>query len=285
MLNLILLAFCAVCGGLFGGRLRSFITIFFATLTFLYSSFLCYNVSTHKIAINEITTFKIGFIELHFGLDLLSIAFICLVSCLWVLATLYSFSYIKTNYPEKNDKIFQLCYSLAVLFAILFALARDVLTMFIIYELLTLSTIPLIGFKRTDEVKAGLIKYLTVLFGCSFLFLLPATIFTIAKGGVILFDGMGFVSSFNLSDLSAKILFIVFIFGIGKSAFFPFHVWLPSAMVAPTPVSGLLHAVAVVKVGAFFVLRLVIDIFGLDYSKQIFEAFNILMYIAGFTIL
>jgi multicomponent Na+:H+ antiporter subunit D len=201
------------------------------------------------------------------------------------LATLYSFSYIKTNYPEKNDKIFQLCYSLAVLFAILFALARDVLTMFIIYELLTLSTIPLIGFKRTDEVKAGLIKYLTVLFGCSFLFLLPATIFTIVKGGVILFDGMGFVSSFNLSDLSAKILFIVFIFGIGKSAFFPFHIWLPSAMVAPTPVSGLLHAVAVVKVGAFFVLRLVVDIFGLDYSKQIFEAFNILMYIAGFTIL
>ena len=285
MLNLILLAFCAVCGGFFGGRVRSGITIFFALLTFIYAGFLCYEIAFQQISYSAVSEVSLGFLTLHFSLDLFSIWFIFLVSCLWILASLYSFSYIKTNYPEKDDKVFQFCYSLAVFFAILFSLARDVFTMFVMYELLTLSTIPLIAFKKNEEVKAGLIKYLTVLLGCSFLFLLPATIFSTIKSGGVLFDETGFVSSFNLTEWGARVLFLLFLFGIGKSAFFPFHIWLPSAMVAPTPVSGLLHAVAVVKVGAFFVLRLVVDIFGLDYLKEIFSSFNIFMYIAGFTVL
>jgi multicomponent Na+:H+ antiporter subunit D len=285
MLHLILLAFCAICGGFFGGRVRTVITVSLAFATFIYSGFLCYQFTFEKILHNDVSKLEIGFLTLNFGLDLFSVWFILLVSCLWSLASLYSFSYIKTNYPKKDDKIFQFCYSLAVFFAILFALAKDTITMFVMYELLTLSTIPLIGFKRNEEVKAGLVKYLTVLLGCSFVFLLPATIFTSIKSGGILFNEDGFISSLNLSSLGAKCLFFLFVFGIGKSAFFPFHIWLPSAMVAPTPVSGLLHAVAVVKVGAFFVLRLVVNIFGIDYLKELFSGFNLFMYIAGFTVL
>jgi multicomponent Na+:H+ antiporter subunit D len=282
MLKLIFIGICALFGGFLKGKERAIIMLSSSFLTFCFSLYLLFGFLNGKVY--DGFSINIAFVSLNFGFDLLNLIFISLVSGLWFIALIFSLSYIKFNYPKKDDRIFQFCYCLAVLFAILFALARDVFTMFIIYEFLTISTIPLIAFKKNSEVKSGLFKYLIVLFGCSFAFLLPATLFILSKGGGILFDGSGFIASLNLAEKEIKWLFVIFLFGIGKSAFFPFHVWLPSAMVAPTPVSGLLHAVAVVKVGAFFVLRLVNDIFGLDLLAEIFKEHNLLAYISGFTV-
>jgi multicomponent Na+:H+ antiporter subunit D len=285
MTILILLATLGVLSGFLTGTSRMAMTIFFAIATFIQSAFLTFEIGFKGEVINDILTLKLGFFDLNFGLDLYGIIFINLVSLLWGVATLYSNTYLKVNYPEKSDRVFQFFYSLAVLHTILFALARDILTMFLLYELLTLSTIALVGFKKTEETSRGLFWYLFMLIGCSLLFLLPATIFTITQTDVVLFEGVGFVQDFRISDSTLKILFLFFILGVGKAAFFPFHIWLPSAMVAPTPVSGLLHAVAVVKVGAFFLFRLVNDVFGIELLSRLFADFNFLMYIASFTII
>jgi multicomponent Na+:H+ antiporter subunit D len=268
-------------------NLRSIVTPLFALISFSYSCLLTYNIvfSNNMEGLLQITSIPLGFASLNFGINLINIAFVNLVLILWFIASIYSYSYIKTNYPTKKDTIFQLCYSFAVFFAVTFAFAKDVLTMFIIYELLTISTIPLVGFKQTNQTKQGLFKYLIVLFGCSLVFLLPATLFVISQTGIVIFDGNGFIGNYEIPNYILKILLFIFILGIGKAAFFPFHIWLPSAMVAPTPVSGLLHAVAVVKVGAFFVIKLVVDVFGLEFLKTLLADFNFLMYLSAFTIL
>lgn len=284
---LLTLILSGVLGNFFKMKLRILITPIIAFVAFCYSCLLTYNfIFIEDIAqFSNILTIPIGFASINFGLNLLNLSFVNLVLILWCIASVYSNVYIKTNYPKRKDKLFQICYSLAVLFAVLFAFAQDVFTMFIIYELLTISTIPLVGFHKTKVTKQGLFKYLIVLFGCSLLFLLPATLFVIAKTGIIIFDGNGFIENYGLSDLTLKILLFIFILGIGKAAFFPFHIWLPAAMVAPTPVSGLLHAVAVVKVGAFFVVKIVVNVFGLKLLQTLLANFNFLMYLSGFTIL
>ena len=262
---------------------RKILTISGAFLTFLAT--ITEAISVFKFGVNStIFTVHFGILALNFGADFYGLVFASLISLLWGIALLYSYSYLEKNYPKKNDTIFQICYSLAVFFAILFAFAKDVLTMFIIYECLTVSTIALVGFKKNEESKEGLFKYLSVLFGCSLLLLLPATIYIISKTGMQFFDGTGFMGNFGFSDITLKILLAMMIFGVGKAAIFPFHIWLPSAMCAPTPVSGLLHAVAVVKVGAFFIFRIVTDVFGIELLNPLLKDFNFIMIISGITI-
>lgn len=287
MLFIVGFAFCAVLSSFFGQRfktLREFFTITFAVLTFVSSAFATYSFLQEGL-LQEVFTLQFGIISINLGFDVYGLIFINLVSLLWGIAAFYSFSYLQTNYPEKNDTSFQFCYSLSVLVAILFALARDVMTMFIFYECLTLATIALVAFKRNEESRVGVSKYLIILLGCSLLLLLPATLFTLSQTGIELFTGNGFIGNFGINETTLKILLLMFVFGVGKAALFPFHIWLPAAMCAPTPVSGLLHAVAVVKVGAFFIFRIVVDVFGIEFLSQLLAEFNFLMLIAAITII
>src|SRR5690606_9614893 len=128
--------------------------------------------------------------------------------------------------------------------------AADLFTLFIFYEVLTLSTYPLVTHAGTDKAKAGGRVYLGILLSTSILFFLMAIISTWMVAGSLAFTAGGvFAGDVNL--VLAGAILILFVFGIGKAAIMPFHRWLPAAMVAPTPVSALLHAVAVVKAGVF----------------------------------
>lgn len=282
----LIIALCVVLSSFFGQKFKTLRKVFTVVFSFAGLCIMLYNAfSLYKGAIFETLSINFGIISLNFGIDASGIAFASLVSLLWGISSFYSFSYMETNYPEKDDTIFQIFYSLAVFLTVLFAFAKDILTMFIIYELITISTIPLIGFKGNKESKVGLFKYLFILFGCSFLFLLPSSLFIIKEAGIQMFDGTGFMKDLALSENTLKILLLCLVVGVGKAAMFPFHAWLPSAMCAPTPVSGLLHAVAVVKVGAFFILRVIHDIFGMELLQNLLKDFNFIMFLSGFTII
>ncbi|WP_304440312.1 proton-conducting transporter membrane subunit, partial [Oleiphilus sp. HI0067] len=139
----------------------------------------------------------------------------------------------------------------------------NLLTLFIFYEVLTLSTYPLVTHAGTKEAKEGGRIYLGILLSTSVGFLLFAILGTYAITGTLDFKPGG-VFDESSPDLMVGLLLVLFCFGIGKAALMPFHRWLPSAMVAPTPVSALLHAVAVVKAGVFSILKVAVYIFGLD---------------------
>jgi len=138
--------------------------------------------------------------------------------------------------------------------------SSNILTTFIFYEILTLSTYPLVTFKNNEEsLKKGKI-YLYYLLGTSIIFFLPAMIITYLISGTLDYTNGGFLQNQDHSILF--LLFILYLFGVAKSALMPFHKWLPSAMVAPTPVSALLHAVAVVKSGVFILMKIILLVFG-----------------------
>ena len=147
------------------------------------------------------------------------------------------------------------------------ALSANLITLFLFYELLTLSTYPLVTHAGTAEARRGGRVYLGILIGTSMAFLLPAIIATWYFTGSVTFEAGGILAG-KISPLTTGILFALFAFGIGKAALMPFHRWLPAAMVAPTPVSALLHAVAVVKAGVFSLLKIVIYVFGIDLLAQ-----------------
>ena len=163
------------------------------------------------------------------------------------------------------------------------AFSGNLLTLFLFYEILTLSTYPLVSHKGDDDTVSSARVYLGVLLTTSIGLLLPAIIWTYQVAGTGDFT-MGGILEGNLAGPGLGLLLALFIFGIGKAAVMPVHRWLPAAMVAPTPVSALLHAVAVVKAGVFTVTKVIVYIFGVDYLFAAPEA-GWLLYIAAFTII
>jgi multicomponent Na+:H+ antiporter subunit D len=155
--------------------------------------------------------------------------------------------------------------------------------LFIFYELLTLSTYPLVTHAGTDAAKKGGRIYLGILLTTSIAFLLFAILGTWAVTGTLDFKPGGILDGAS-PGAPLGILLVLFCYGIGKAALMPFHGWLPNAMVAPAPVSALLHAVAVVKAGVFSILKVVIYIFGIDNLKDIPTA-DLMLYIGATTIL
>jgi multicomponent Na+:H+ antiporter subunit D len=159
----------------------------------------------------------------------------------------------------------------------------NLLTLFVFYEVLTLSTYPLVTHAGTDAAKKGGRVYLGILLSTSIVFLLFAVVGTWTVAGTLDFKAGG-VFDGSESKLVLGVLLVLFCYGIGKAAIMPFHRWLPAAMVAPTPVSALLHAVAVVKAGVFSILKVVIYIFGLDTLADL-PATDLMLYIGAATIL
>jgi multicomponent Na+:H+ antiporter subunit D len=214
-----------------------------------------------------------------FSVEPLGMIFALIASGLWIVNSVYSIGYMRGN-NEANQTRFYLCFALAISAALAIAFAANLLTLFLFYEVLTLITYPLVTHAGTDKAKAGGRVYLAILMGTSVLFLLPAVIYTWHIAGTTDFRVGGILPA-GMDPQTLCILLALFMFGIGKAALMPFHRWLPAAMVAPTPVSALLHAVAVVKAGVFSVLKIIIYVFGLE---ALTGATDWLVAIAGFTI-
>lgn len=218
-------------------------------------------------------------LPIAFYVEPLGMLFALIASGLWIVNSVYSIGYMRGN-GEKKQTRFYVCFALAIAAALAIAFAANLLTLFLFYEVLTLITYPLVTHAGTDKAKHGGRVYLGILMGTSMLFLLPAVIYTWHVAGTTDFRAGGILPA-GMDKSEVAILLALFMFGIGKAALMPFHRWLPAAMVAPTPVSALLHAVAVVKAGVFSVVKVVVYVFGLD---QLAGATGWLVAIAGFTI-
>lgn len=201
-------------------------------------------------------------LPIAFHLEPIGILYACVASGLWLVTTIYAIGYMNAN-KEKHLARFYLCFCIAMMAVMGIAYAANLLTMFIFYEVLTLSTYPLVAHKGTDTAKAGARVYLGILLSTSIGFLLIAILWTWHATGTLDFTPGGILED-KLPDELLMLLFVLYAFGIGKAALMPFHRWLPAAMVAPTPVSALLHAVAVVKAGVFCVLKVTVYVFGID---------------------
>jgi len=200
---------------------------------------------------------------LGFEVEPLGLLFALVASGLWVVTSIYGFGYMRGHH-EKNQTRFFTCFAIAISAAQGIAFAGDLVTLFLFYEILTFSTYPLVTHAGTEAaVKAGRV-YLGVLVTTSVLFLLLAIIWTANLAGTVDFRPGGILRG-HVEGGSAVLLLLLFAYGVGKAALMPFHRWLPAAMVAPTPVSALLHAVAVVKAGVFTVLKIAIYVFGIDF--------------------
>ncbi len=221
-------------------------------------------------------------IAFGFSIEPLGMVFALVASGLWTLTSVYAIGYMR-GAEEENQTRFFACFSIAIFAAIGIAFSQNMLTLFILYEVLSLSTYPLVAHKGNDDARRGARVYLGLLLGTSIGLLLPAMLITYALTGSLEFVAGGVMQD-KVGQSIGAILLVLFMFGIGKAALMPFHRWLPSAMVAPTPVSALLHAVAVVKAGVFTVLKVSIYLFGLDYLEGLWTA-DLMMAVAAFTML
>ncbi|MFL2836162.1 MAG: proton-conducting transporter membrane subunit [Alphaproteobacteria bacterium] len=250
--------------------------------------------SVYKIQENsELFSFSIDIFDIFpnigisLGLEPISFIFIIMVNSLWLVATLYSYGYMRTNNEKRLGNFFSF-FAIAIGCANGAALSSNLLTLFIFYELLTVSTYPLVTHKGDEQSKQSGRKYLLILLGTSLCFFLPAMGYVYFLSGNLDFVSGGLLtttlSGMEVNNIAISILLVLFIFGISKAAVMPFHSWLPAAMVAPTPVSALLHAVAVVKVGVFSIIKVLVYIFGLDILLGLFTV-DLMIYICGFTII
>ena len=216
-----------------------------------------------------------------FSPDPLGIMFSLLVSTLWPITSLYAIGYMR-QHKELNQTRFYCFFALSIAVTQAIALSGNMLTLFIFYEMLTLATFPLVTHAGSKQAKQAGRLYLGILMGTSIMFLLLATIWSANIAGTLAFQADGIFPA-DTDPFLLNILLLLFVFGTAKAALMPFHRWLPAAMVAPVPVSALLHAVAVVKAGVFTLLKVVIYLFGID-NISLLPAADFLAYLAGFTI-
>ena len=209
------------------------------------------------------------------------ILFSLIASSLWLVTSVYAIGYMR-GHAEQNQTRFYALFAVAIALVMGLAYASNLLTLFLFYELITLSTYPLVTHAGTPQAKRGGRIYLTILMGSSIAFFLPAMMITYEFGGTLRFTSGGVLAG-NIATTWVLPLMLLFLFGISKAGVMPFHRWLPSAMVAPTPVSALLHAVAVVKAGVFSVLKVVTGIVGTGFLFES-EASNILLWFPVITI-
>jgi multicomponent Na+:H+ antiporter subunit D len=221
-------------------------------------------------------------LALKFEVEPLGMLFSLVASGLWIVNSLYSIGYMRGN-NEAHQTRYYVCFAVALASAIGIAFAGNLLTLFLFYEALTLVTYPLVTHHGTSEaMRAGRV-YIGLLVGSSIAFLLVAIIWTWQISGTIDFVPGGILSG-KVTDTVTGVLLALYVFGIGKAAVMPVHRWLPAAMVAPTPVSALLHAVAVVKAGVFSVLKIVVYVFGVEAIAGM-KSVEWLPFVSGFTII
>ncbi|MDU8928837.1 proton-conducting transporter membrane subunit [Alisedimentitalea sp. MJ-SS2] len=260
--------------------LRDGMTLLAAVLTFACVLVVLGNEgsgTTEKMVVGQV----MPGIELAFHVEPLGLMFALIASGLWILTHLYGIGYMRGNNESHHARFFA-AFSLAIAATMGLAFSANMFTLFLFYELLTISTYPLVAHKGTPEAMRGARTYLGILMGTSIALLLVAVIWTWAVTGTLDFQ-LGGILEGSVNGLMVPILLGLYAFGIGKAALMPFHRWLPAAMVAPTPVSALLHAVAVVKAGVFTMLKVGVYIFGIDFLAET-GASEWLMWLAAFSI-
>ena len=225
-------------------------------------------------------------VPLAFQVEPLGMLYALLASSLWILNSIYSIGYMRGHH-EKHQTRFYLCFALAITSVMGIAFSANLFTLFFFYEALTLSTFPLVSHKGTPDAVRSARTYLGVLVTTSVGLLLVAVVRTYQITGTLDFQSGGVfrevLASGDVGAGTIGLLFVLFVFGIGKAALMPAHRWLPAAMVAPTPVSALLHAVAVVKAGVFSVLKVTVYVLGLDTLRDCAGPW--ILYASCFTIL
>lgn len=220
-------------------------------------------------------------LSIHLKLEPLGLLFALIACGLWILNSLYSLGYMRAN-DETSQTRFFVFFALSIAATMGIATAGNFFTLFLFYEILTLVTYPLVTHHGNAEARRAGRIYLGVLMGTSICLLLPALVAVWVLTGTTDFASGGILAG-KVSPALTLGLLVLCMFGVGKAALMPFHFWLPNAMVAPTPVSALLHAVAVVKAGVFTVVKLLVFIFGIDHLAQT-GATGWLTVVAGITI-
>ncbi|MDR1871910.1 MAG: monovalent cation/H+ antiporter subunit D family protein [Deltaproteobacteria bacterium] len=227
-------------------------------------------------------------ITLTIAMDGLGFIFAFIAPFLWVLATSYNIGYMR-SLKEHAQTRYYFCFGVAIFGAVGVALSANVFTLYLFYEVISVFTYPLVAHHQDEEGFAGAKKYLVYLMGASKLFLLPAMVLTYVLTGTLDFPLGDIHSGIFSKEVVAshpdlvRLTYVLFIAGLAKAALMPLHNWLPSAMVAPTPVSALLHAVAVVKAGVFSVSRIILSGFGTETMTTLGLSLPT-AYLAGFTI-
>ncbi|HPC90041.1 MAG TPA: monovalent cation/H+ antiporter subunit D family protein [Methanothrix sp.] len=221
-------------------------------------------------------------IYIGFKVDAFGEIFAITASSLWVLVSFYSIGYMRTLKEHAQTRYF-FAFCFAIMGAVGVALSANLITLFIFFEVITVSTYPLVIHEQSPEALRAGHKYLAYLMPAG-TFLLLATMVTYYLAGTTDFTPGGIRALASASPMIIVGLFLAFLLGFMKAAWMPFHSWLPTAMIAPSPVSALLHAVAVVKAGVFGIVRMVGYVFGMDLMQQV-GLWLVLACIAGFTMI
>ncbi|MBF0201613.1 MAG: monovalent cation/H+ antiporter subunit D family protein [Desulfamplus sp.] len=214
--------------------------------------------------------------------DGLGMMFALIASSLYIVTSLYSIGYMR-GLNEHAQTRFVSFFALAISATLGAAFSANLLTLYLFYEILSLATYPLVAHHGDAKSKISARRYLVFILGTSIGLVLPAMIYCYHVTGTLEFSTAGIFSG-QLTKPGAAVLLLMFVFGFAKAGIMPFHSWLPAAMVAPTPVSALLHAVAVVKVGVFSIVRVITGIFGVDLLAS-FNLGIVLMIISSITII
>jgi multicomponent Na+:H+ antiporter subunit D len=194
--------------------------------------------------------------------DAFGMLFALVSSALWIVTSAYSIGYMRGLDEHAQNRYFA-CFAVSLSATIGVAFAGNLLTLYLFYEMLSLATYPLVTHHQDHEARSSGRKYLLYTVGASIGLVLPAMLMVYNLAGDLTFSAQGVLAG-QASRATVAVLLIMFVFGFAKAAVMPLHSWLPAAMVAPTPVSALLHAVAVVKVGVFSIVRTITGIFGVD---------------------
>ena len=206
-------------------------------------------------------------LSVAFEVDAFGMVFALVTSSLWIATNIYAIGYMR-GLKEHAQTRFFIYFTISIFAALGIAFSANLLTLFIFYEILSIVTYPLVIHHQDRKAMTGGTEYLIYLIVTSMLFQLLAILLIFGLTGTLDYTEGGFLAGHGTA-LMQTIIFLLLIFGYAKAALFPIHKWLPTAMVAPTPVSALLHAVAVVVAGVFSVMRVVFDVFGPTLMKAL----------------
>jgi multicomponent Na+:H+ antiporter subunit D len=246
--------------------LREAVTLFAAGLLFAIVISMAPVILAGNVIVCSIINICPG-LELGFRVDAFGLLFGITSSFLWILVSFYSIGYMRSLNEHAQTRYYGM-FALAIFSAVCIAMAENLVTFYVFYEALTLSTYWLVAHHEDEKAFAATRKYLAYLLASGW-FLFAAVVLTYALAGTTRFTDGGILTTASAPRMTLIVLFVLFALGSMKAAWMPFHAWLPAAMVAPTPVSSLLHAVAVVKAGVFGFVRIVCHVFGIELFSEL----------------
>ncbi|MBL0725583.1 MAG: hypothetical protein JJW01_01335 [Alphaproteobacteria bacterium] len=250
-------------------------TIVLSILTWLCATITIYVLTVSKMRIQVSIPYVLHSVKYSFLTNQYGLVFLGLVSTLYPISIIYTLSYFNAQKEPFPKKILAFLH-IAIFACFAIAISNNLVTSFIFYELITVTTYPLVIYPMSKQSRLVGKQYLSYLIGSSTIFVVPALIIIHSAVGTLSFSTLGILHSANLSQLSINILFFCILFGIAKTAIFPLGNWLLKAMIAPAPVSAIIHTVIVVKSGLFVILQSITGVFGSELlSIQLYKINNI----------